>query len=108
MIAKMLQNNSLDKATNYTRTLLAAQNSSLDEKWLQELLFANPDLIPIQEINPGTLGFVPVCRELSIPKSGSSVFLDIFGITALKIKKLYGDNHRVLYNINLSVFIHAH
>lgn len=63
------------------RTSLAARTGAKDEKWLQEVLFANPDLIPIQEVSPGTGGFAPICRELTIQKPGGSVFLDIFGVT---------------------------
>lgn len=63
------------------RISLAERGSSKDEKWLQGVLFTNSELIPIKEINPGTQGFVPVCREFTIPKAGGSVFLDIFGVT---------------------------
>lgn len=63
------------------RTSLAARNSEKDENWLQQTLFSHPELIPIREINPGASGFVPICRELTIPKAGGSVFLDIFGVT---------------------------
>lgn len=67
--------------TPFTRVSLAARNSSHDEKWLQELLFANPGLVPMGEISGGTRGFVPICRELSIPGAGGAVWLDIFGVT---------------------------
>ncbi len=77
----MLTGNSDEPQTWLKRISLAERNSTKDEKWLQELLFANSDLIPIQQINLNTKGFVPVCRELTIPKTGSSVFLDIFGVT---------------------------
>ena len=63
------------------RTALAQRNSERDEKWLQELLFAHPELIPVSEVNPGATRFIPICRELAIPKVGGSVFLDLFGLT---------------------------
>ena len=64
------------------RSSFAAGDGSIDEKWLQKVLFENSDLIPISEILPGTSGLVPVCRELTIPKAGGSVYLDVFGVTA--------------------------
>ena len=64
------------------RVPLGQPNREFDEKWLQGLLFSHPELIPMFEIIPGTVGFAPVCRELSLPKSGGLVFLDIFGVTA--------------------------
>ena len=52
-----------------------------DEKWLQDLLFRHPDLIPIQELDPGASPLVPICRELALPKEGGSVFLDLLCLT---------------------------
>lgn len=76
----MLRDN-LIVETPFRRISLAARDSGYDEKWLQKLLFANPGLIPIGEIDGGAQGVVPICRELAIPRAGCSVFLDIFGIT---------------------------
>lgn len=63
------------------RTSFSAGAGTKDEDWLQKVLFENSDLIPINEVLPGTGGFVPICRELTIPKAGGSVYLDIFGVT---------------------------
>lgn len=38
-----------------------------DENWLQETLFRNPTLLPIDEIDPAYESCIPVCRELSTP-----------------------------------------
>jgi len=35
-----------------------------DERWLQDLLYAHPGLIPIEEVEPVFDGAVPVCKEL--------------------------------------------
>jgi len=67
--------------TPLTRVPLAMSNPERSERWLQELLFAHPSLIPVSDVSPGTLGFVPICRELSLQKPGGTVYLDIFGIT---------------------------
>jgi hypothetical protein len=69
-------------ATVLERVPLGLPNREFDEKWLQGLLFSHPELIPMLEIIPGTVGFAPVCRELSLPKAGGLVFLDILGVTA--------------------------
>ena len=53
-----------------------------DEKWLQETLFTRPALLPLAEIDPGARRFVPVCRELALPRAGVTIYLDIFGVTA--------------------------
>nr|WP_321484276.1 hypothetical protein [uncultured Cohaesibacter sp.] len=64
------------------RQVLDETTSGKNEKWLQQLLFENPDLVPMNELHPGSSGFIPVCRELPIPNGGRSVFLDLLGVTA--------------------------
>ncbi|MBO9422372.1 hypothetical protein J7481_22870 [Labrenzia sp. R4_2] len=65
-----------------TRIPLGEANKDRQEKWFQELLFQNPSIIPISDVHPGSTGFIPICRELTIQKSGgASVYLDLFGIT---------------------------
>jgi hypothetical protein len=59
-----------------------ASDAAFDEKWLQSFLFANPTIVPIDQIDPGATTFIPVCRELTLPKEGAPVFLDLFGFTA--------------------------
>jgi hypothetical protein len=49
-----------------------------DEAWLQRLLFDHPNLLPLDVIDPGAGRFIPLCRELAMPKPGGSVFLDLF------------------------------
>ena len=44
--------------------LSSAPTGGYDERWLQDLLFAHPELLPIEEIEPIFAGAVPVCREL--------------------------------------------
>jgi hypothetical protein len=59
-----------------------ASNVDYGEAWLQQLLFDYPGLLPLDIIDPGAGPFIPVCRELAMPKTGGSVFLDLFGVTA--------------------------
>ena len=59
-----------------------ASSVGYDEAWLQQLLFDHPELLPLEVIDPGAGPFIPVCRELAMPKAGGSVFLDLFGVTA--------------------------
>ena len=63
-----------------TRSTIGA-SADRDEKWLQRLLFDHADLVPINSIDLHARSFIPVCRELSIPKDGAAVFLDLFGVT---------------------------
>ncbi|MBC2834531.1 hypothetical protein [Paragemmobacter straminiformis] len=56
-------------------------SEGFSESFLQELLFREPDLVPLTQIDPSAVNFIPVCRELTLPKTGGSVFLDVFGIT---------------------------
>ncbi|UGA42434.1 hypothetical protein HU230_0029635 [Bradyrhizobium quebecense] len=37
-----------------------------DEAWLQKLLFDHPELLPIEQIEPGFGDVVPLCRELPL------------------------------------------
>jgi hypothetical protein len=69
-----------DTAQPLRRVALASTDGH-DEKWLQALLLEHPDLIPIEQIDPGAGQVVPICRELAIPKEGSTVFLDMLGVT---------------------------
>ena len=51
------------------------------ESWLQDLLFCEPDVLPLSDVDPSAGSFIPVCRELSLPKVGGSVYVDLFGVT---------------------------
>lgn len=72
----------LDGAGHPARFLeRAALSAGHAETWLQALLFEQPELIPLDEIDPGSGAMVPLVRELALPKVGGRVFLDILGIT---------------------------
>lgn len=77
----VLSSSSNQSANWLKRTSFNAGDGTKDEDWLQDVLFMHSDLIPIAEIDRAASGFVPICRELTIPKSGPAVFLDIFGVT---------------------------
>lgn len=51
------------------------------ESWLQALIFENPDIVPLDEIDPGAGIMVPLVRELALPKAGAHVFLDVLGVS---------------------------
>lgn len=40
------------------------------------------ELLPLEQVEPGAGKFIPVCRELPLPKSGGTVYLDVFGVTS--------------------------
>lgn len=52
-----------------------------DERWLQQLLFAHPELLPIEDIDPGAGQVIPLCRELALPGASALVYLDMLGVT---------------------------
>jgi hypothetical protein len=43
---------------------LTADGNHYDEKWLQRVIYENPQLVPIDEVEPIFAGVVPVCMEL--------------------------------------------
>lgn len=65
----------------HRRTLLAGGDDSRNEKWLQELLFKHPELLPLDEIESDAGAILPLCRELPLPRAGGSVLPDLLGVT---------------------------
>jgi hypothetical protein len=53
-----------------------------DEAWLQRLLHQNPDVLPVEQIEPGFGQLIPLCRELPLTfGAGRSGALDNLFIT---------------------------
>lgn len=52
-----------------------------DESWLQAILYENPELLPIHEIDAASRSFLPLCREFPLLSEGRTVFLDLLGVT---------------------------
>lgn len=46
------------------RLATESQGNGYDEAWLQELLFRNPEILPIGEIDDAFGHATPLCREL--------------------------------------------
>src|SRR4051812_45651001 len=69
------------RATGRLERAAFGAGGARDEKWLQALLFAHPEAVPIEAIDPGAGMIVPICRELAIPKDGATVFLDVLAVT---------------------------
>lgn len=46
------------------RIPLTASGGAFSEKWLQEALFANPQCLPIKEIDPQIGALIPICMEI--------------------------------------------
>ena len=55
--------------------------AQFDEKWLQEVLFANIDLIQPTDASYDRIKLVPLCRELNLNDGIRNLFLDILAIT---------------------------
>lgn len=51
------------------------------EHQLQRLAFEHPEIIPIDEIDPGAGAVAPLCRELTLRGQTGPVFLDMLGVT---------------------------
>jgi hypothetical protein len=52
------------KAIRMERINLGDLEGNVSEAWLQERLFENPNLLPLEEIDPAFVNAIPVCREL--------------------------------------------
>ncbi len=57
---------SADGATRQLERITLTQNDVYDERWLQKLIFKNPSLLPMDQIEPGLSRLIPVCMELSL------------------------------------------
>ena len=44
---------------------ISLQEKTYNEDWIQGICFDNPNILPIDEIEPSFGGAVPICRELS-------------------------------------------
>lgn len=75
----------IDPSTNgrrlYRKVSLEQRTGGRDEKWLQKLLFDQPELVLLDEIDFGAGDFVPLTREFSLLHYGKTVFLDILGVS---------------------------
>ena len=58
-----------------------ASEPSIDESSVRDWIFGNPGCIPMNSIRPGAGDLVAVCCEFPLRKSGSSVRIDMFGVT---------------------------
>jgi hypothetical protein len=65
----------------FARATMVSMPGGYDERWLQELLFAHPELIPIDRIEAGAGGLLPICRELTLAREGRVVCLDLLCLT---------------------------
>jgi hypothetical protein len=59
----------------------APLTEQMTESWLQRLLFDHPALVPLDRIEAGAGPFLPLVRELPLPRQGGAVYLDLFGVT---------------------------
>lgn len=57
--------------------LAGEESGEYTEKWLQDLLFSSPDLLPIKDVDPAYDSLIPVCRELSTEAG----FIDLLYVT---------------------------
>jgi hypothetical protein len=55
---------------------------SYDENWIQQVCFENPNILPVEEIEPSFGGMVAVCRELNTPSGPCDILYPIFPISS--------------------------
>ena len=62
-----------------------------DEQWVRDLIFAHPQAIPVQEIDPSFGPLVPICTELDTRVAGyaDALFLNPLGMPTLVECKLW-------------------
>lgn len=78
MTSSLLLDAALETATYLERVDL---RSGMNEHWLRDKIVEYPRIIPLNRIDPGAGDFISVCREFPLSKYGSSVFVDVFGVT---------------------------
>ncbi|MQG89134.1 MAG: hypothetical protein FI699_09790 [SAR202 cluster bacterium] len=69
-----------DLQERFERYSLSA-GGHFDEKWLQEVLFANIELIQPTDASYDKLRLIPLCRELNLNDGIRNLYLDILTIT---------------------------
>ncbi len=65
---------------SFIRGALGA-TTGLNERCLQETLFAHPDLLPLEDIDPAMTKLVPICKEFRLPRAGGDARVDILAAT---------------------------
>jgi hypothetical protein len=78
MTSSLLLDEALKTATYLERVDL---RSGVNEHWLRDKIFDYPRIIPLNRIDYGAGDFISVCREFPLSKYGSSVFVDVFGVS---------------------------
>lgn len=66
--------------TRYKRHSLST-GSKFDEKWLQDVLFGNIDLIQPTDSSYDRIKLIPLCRELNLNDGIRNLYLDILAVT---------------------------
>lgn len=70
--------------------LAFGETSGRDEAWLRDTLLANPDLLPVREIDPSFGPLIPLCRELRTEAGPLDLaFINPFGRLTLVECKLW-------------------
>ena len=72
------------------REIIGGQEGHHDEQWLQKLLHRHPSCIPMDQIEPGLPGLVPICMELPLPSGYlDNLFMTPEGDIAIVEAKLF-------------------
>ena len=77
--------------SRYLLPVLGKTGSGYDEAWVRDLVFAHPETIPVQEVDPSFGPLVPICTELDTRAAGyaDALFLNHLGMPTLVECKLW-------------------
>lgn len=80
MVAILIDNEDR-QPSRFLPARLSAGGGARNEKWLQALLFENPELVILDRVETRTGEFVPLVREFPLQRAEGTVFLDILGVS---------------------------
>lgn len=77
---------------NKAKTLekISLNSTSYNEDWIQKICFENPNLLPLEELEPTFEGMIPICRELSTDSGNVDlIFINEYGFITIGECKLW-------------------
>ena len=82
---------------------VSPRSKVINESFIQELIYKEPSLLPVNEINPEYTRLIPLGKEISVPSGSIDVFYTTpCGILCIAETKLYRnpDAHRTVNSAN--------
>ena len=81
----------IDEAGSSRLPPISMQSGDYKEAWIRDLIFAHPDSIPVQQIDPSFGPLVPICTELYLGSEcrADALFLNSLGMPTIMECKLW-------------------